>query len=270
MGRSIKNDVKCESKEMSTLIQVNKLNFSYGKEEVLKQIDFAVNKSSFVSVIGPNGSGKTTLLKNLCKLLNPETGHIKIDQQNLTHYKAKPLARTIAVVHQGANSTFDFNVGEVVLMGRYPYLNRFQSESKVDLEIAETAMAQTSTLHLRDKNLHGISGGERQRVMIARALTQQPDLLLLDEPISHLDIKHQLEILKLCKSLNESHGLTIFTTLHDINLASRFSDLIIMMKEGQIVKIGAPKDVITIETIKHVYDIDVNIVLKPYPMIEAI
>ena len=252
------------------MIQVDTLKFSYGKEEILKQISFEVSKGSFVSVIGPNGSGKTTLLKNLCKLLNPDEGHIAIDQKNLTHYKAKPLAKTVAVVHQGANSTFDFNVGEVVLMGRYPYLKRFQSESSEDLEIANKAMHQTETFHLRDKNLHGISGGERQRVMIARALTQQPDLLLLDEPISHLDIKFQLEILKLCKSLNQTKALTIFTTLHDINLASRFSDFIIMMKEGRIVKMGTPKDVITIENIKYVYDVDVEIVLRPYPIIEAI
>jgi len=252
------------------MIQVNTLKFSYGKEEILKQISFEVNKGSFVSVIGPNGSGKTTLLKNLCKLLNPAEGQIIIDRKNLTQYRSKPLAKTIAVVHQGANSTFDFNVGEVVLMGRYPYLNRFQSESLEDLEIAKMAMHQTETFHLKDKNLHGISGGERQRVMIARALTQQPDLLLLDEPISHLDIKFQLEILKLCKSLNQTKSLTIFTTLHDINLASRFSDFIIMMKEGRIVKMGTPLEVITVENIKYVYDVDVEIVMKPYPMIEAI
>lgn len=252
------------------MIHVDALKFSYGKEEILKQISFEVNKGSFVSVIGPNGSGKTTLLKNLCKLLSPNEGQVEINGKNLMHYKPKPLAKTVAVVHQGANSTFDFNVGEVVLMGRYPYLKRFQSESSVDLEIAKMAMDQTEVSHLKDKNLHGISGGERQRVMIARALTQQPELLLLDEPISHLDIKYQLEILKLCKSLNQTKAITIFTTLHDINLASRFSDFIIMMKEGRIVKMGTPQEVITIENIKFVYDVDVEIVMKPYPSIEAI
>lgn len=252
------------------MIQVDALKFSYGKDEILKQISFHVDKGCFVSVIGPNGSGKTTLLKNLCKLLNPDEGQIEIEQKNLALYKPKKLAKTVAVVHQGANSTFDFNVGEVVLMGRYPYMNRFQSESTEDFEIAKLAMQQTEVYHLKDKNLYGISGGERQRVMIARALTQQPELLLLDEPISHLDIKYQLEILKLCKSLNQKRALTIFTTLHDINLASRFSDIIIMMKEGRIVKMGSPKDVITTENIKFVYDIDVEITMKPHPTIEAI
>lgn len=252
------------------MIQVESLKFNYGSDEILRQINFHVEKGSFVSIIGPNGSGKTTLLKNLCKLLKPSAGSIEVDSEKLNHYKTKNLAKKVAVVHQGATSEFDFNVGEVVLMGRYPYLNRFQTESAGDLKIAVDAMNQTETYHLKDKNLHGISGGERQRVMIARALTQEPELLLLDEPISHLDIKFQFEILKLCKSLNESKNLTILTTLHDINLASRFSDVIIMMKEGKIVHMGSPFEVITAQNIKNVYDVDVSITIKPYPMIVPI
>lgn len=252
------------------MIQVEALKFNYGNDEILKQISFQVKKGSFVSIIGPNGSGKTTLLKNLCKLLKPNDGHIDLEGEKLRHYKSRALAKKVAVVHQGASSEFDFNVGEVVLMGRYPYLNRFQSESNADMEIATGAMHQTDTFHLKDKNLHGISGGERQRVMIARALTQEPDLLLLDEPISHLDIKYQLEIMKLCKMLNETKSLTILTTLHDINLASRYSDIIIMMKDGKIVYSGTPNEVITSENIKKVYDVDVSITMKPYPMIVPI
>lgn len=252
------------------MIQVEALKFNYGNDEILKQISFQVKKGSFVSIIGPNGSGKTTLLKNLCKLLKPNDGHIDLEGEKLRHYKSRALAKKVAVVHQGASSEFDFNVGEVVLMGRYPYLNRFQSESINDMEIATGAMHQTDTFHLKDKNLHGISGGERQRVMIARALTQEPDLLLLDEPISHLDIKYQLEIMKLCKMLNETKSLTILTTLHDINLASRYSDIIIMMKDGKIVYSGTPNEVITSENIKKVYDVDVSITMKPYPMIVPI
>ncbi len=252
------------------MIQVEALKFNYGNDEILRQISFQVKKGSFVSIIGPNGSGKTTLLKNLCKLLKPNDGNIDIEGEKLHHYKTRSLAKKVAVVHQGASSEFDFNVGEVVLMGRYPYLNRFQSESNADMEIATGAMHQTDTFHLKDKNLHGISGGERQRVMIARALTQEPDLLLLDEPISHLDIKYQLEIMKLCKMLNETKQLTILTTLHDINLASRYSDIIIMMKDGKIVYSGTPNEVITSENIKKVYDVDVSITMKPYPMIVPI
>lgn len=249
------------------MIQVEHLDFKYGQEPILKQLEFKVKKGSFVSIIGPNGSGKTTLLKNLCKILKPDSGVIEVDHTKLDHYKSKHLAKKMAVVHQGAMSEFDFNVGEVVLMGRYPYLNKFQSESAEDYQIANHAMEQTETYHLREKSLHGISGGERQRVMIARALTQQPDILLLDEPISHLDIKYQVEIMKLCKQLNQEKDITVLTTLHDINLASRFSDVIIMMKDGKIFTSGTPEQVITIENIKAVYDIDVEVSNLPHPMI---
>lgn len=249
------------------MVGVDNLRFSYGKDEVLKRISFEVKNGKFVSVIGPNGSGKTTLLKNLCKLLDPAEGRIDIKNESIKRYKSKQLAKTMAVVHQGTSNAFDFNVGEVVLMGRYPHLDKLKSESRADMTIAEQAMHVTGTFHLKEKTLQSISGGERQRVMIARALTQEPELLLLDEPISHLDIKYQLEILKLCKTLNTSKGLTILTTLHDINLASRFSDMIIMMKSGKIHMIGRPEDVVTTENIKAVYDVDVVVVNKPYPMI---
>ena len=132
------------------MIQVEALKFNYGNDEILRQISFQVKKGSFVSIIGPNGSGKTTLLKNLCKLLKPNDGNIDIEGEKLHHYKTRSLAKKVAVVHQGASSEFDFNVGEVVLMGRYPYLNRFQSESNADMEIATGAMHQTDTFHLKD------------------------------------------------------------------------------------------------------------------------
>lgn len=252
------------------MYQIDQLDFSYDREAVLKAISFDVHKGSFVSVIGPNGSGKTTLLKNMCKLLEPNSGQINLEQKSVNSYKSKQFAQKVAVVHQGANSDFDFNVGEVVLMGRYPYLRRFQNEGTSDLDIAIKSMQQTQTYHLKDKTLLSISGGERQRVMIARALTQEPEVLLLDEPISHLDIKYQMEILKLCKELNQSQNITVFTTLHDINLASRFSKVIIMMKEGRIYKMGTPEEVITAKNIKEVYDIDVEIVYNAYPMIHPI
>lgn len=252
------------------MYQIDQLDFSYGKEEILSDISFDIQKGSFVSVIGPNGSGKTTLLKNMCKLLDPNSGNIKLEHKAINSYKAKHMAQKVAVVHQETNTDFDFNVGEVVLMGRYPYLKRFQNEGSHDLEIAVKSMQQTQTYHLKDKTLLSISGGERQRVMIARALTQEPEVLLLDEPISHLDIKYQMEILNLCKDLNQSQNLTVFTTLHDINLASRFSKVIIMMKDGKVFKIGTPENVITTENIKAVYDIEVEIVNHSYPMIHPI
>lgn len=249
------------------MVGVHQLSFSYGKQEVLKKIQIEVEKGKFVSIIGPNGSGKTTLLKNICKLLTPDAGQVTLSNQHIKKIGIKDLAKKMAVVHQGAHSAFDFNVGEVVLMGRYPHLAKFQSESAEDMMIAENAMRQTETIQLKDKTLYSISGGERQRVMIARALAQEPDLLLLDEPISHLDIKHQIEIMKLCRHLNSTKGLTVLATLHDINLASRFSDYIVMMKKGEVYMMGHPQVVINPETIKAVYDIDVVVVNPMYPMI---
>lgn len=245
---------------MVAAIQIENLKFKYDEEDVLKYINLHVPKGSFVSILGPNGSGKTTLLKNICHLLKPYEGQIVISDQLVERFKSKDLAKEMAVVHQGANSEFDFNVEDVVLMGRFPYIKRFQSESKKDVEIATESMKKTATYHLKHKTIKGISGGERQRVMIARALTQEPQILLLDEPISHLDIKYQLEILKLCKSLNEQNELTIITTLHDINLATRFSDYIILMNHGEIVEIGKPFDVMTKNNIKKVYEVDVEII----------
>lgn len=245
---------------MEKTIKVEALSFRYDVDDILKAISVEVNQGTFVSILGPNGSGKTTLLKNICGLLKPHHGDIFLDDEKIKRFKHKELARQLAVVHQNFNTEFDFPVEDVVLMGRYPYIKKFEGETRRDIEIAEEAMALTSTTLLRHKNLKEISGGERQRVMIARALTQEPDILLLDEPISHLDIKYQLEVMQICQRLNQEKGLTILSTLHDINMASRFSDLIILMKAGEIVKIGEPQEVISQELIQYVYEVDVEII----------
>lgn len=249
------------------MIRTEAINFSYGNQSVLKHINMAVEKGKFISVIGPNGSGKTTLLKNLCNLLNPQSGEVQIDSKAIKRYKPKMLAKKVAVVHQEIQSTFDFNIHEVVLMGRYPHLKALQNESSEDLNIAEQAMHLTGVHHLRHKSMSHVSGGERQRVMIAKALTQEPDLLLLDEPISHLDIKYQMDVLKLCRTLNREKQLTILTTLHDINLAARFSDVIILMHQGEIYKMGTPEEVLTSEVIKEVYEVEVTVIHKPHLLV---
>lgn len=249
-------------------LKIKDISFKYGMDDVLRTISLNIEAGQLVSILGPNGSGKTTLLKNMCNILEPHEGEIDVLQQSIGKYSYKELAKRVAVVHQSAEHDFEFSVEEVVLMGRYPYLKRFQNESTMDYKIAEEAMKKTSTDHLRHKSIKAISGGERQRVMIARALTQETDILMLDEPISHLDIKYQIEILKLCKSLNQEKKLTIVTTLHDINLASRFSDYIVLMKEGEIIEYGKPEEVITTENILKVYELDVELFMRySYPMI---
>ncbi len=247
---------------MKSIVGINKLSFKYDKADILKHISLDVEQGSFLSILGPNGSGKTTLLKNVCNLLKPHNGSILIDEKDIEKIKYKELAQIIAVVHQGTDVQFDFSVFDVVMMGRFPYLKRFQSEGKEDVEIVENAMKSTSIWELREKSINEISGGERQRVLIARALTQQPKVLLLDEPISHLDIKYQIEILDLCKRLNKEQNITVITTLHDINMASRYSDYILLLEEGRIREMDTPEKVLTEKNIEDVYGIKVDLIKR--------
>ncbi len=251
---------------MGVSIDVCELDFYFGEDKILHGLDFDIPEGSLVSILGPNGSGKTTLLKNICRILRPKAGTILLDGRDIETLTQKHLAKKMAVVPQGHEISFDFNVHDVVLMGRYPYQRPFRSESGLDFEIVEWAMNETETWHLRDRSINQISGGERQRVIIARALAQGPQVLLLDEPISQLDIKHQMNILELCKRLNASQGITIVMTLHDINLAGRYSDTIILMNKGVIEAIDVPEQVLTRENIKKVYGIDVKLLYGDGPI----
>ena len=243
---------------MNDYIKIQNLSFKYYNNTVLKNIDFNVIKGSFISILGPNGSGKTTLLKNLCRLLKPLSGNIVLEKDDIKGLKYKEFAKKIAVVHQGTDMSFEFSVYDVVLMGRYPYQRIFRNESDIDFNIVKNAMTETGVWDLREKSINEISGGERQRVMIARSLAQEPEILLLDEPISHLDIKHQINILNLCKKLNDEKKITVISTLHDINLASRYSDYILLINNGTIEKFDTPEKVLTEENIEKVYNIKVK------------
>ncbi|WP_069649119.1 ABC transporter ATP-binding protein [Caloranaerobacter ferrireducens] len=249
---------------MKTAIEVESLYFSYGDSLVLRDINFKIEKGEFVSIIGPNGSGKSTLLKNMISIYKPSRGLIKIDGKELGEYKAKELAKKVAIVPQDTNIAYDFSVFDVVMMGRNPYLGRFQKESYKDFQIVKDSLKLTDTLHLKDKSINQISGGERQRVIIARALAQQPEIILLDEPTSHLDINHQLEILSLLKKLNTEKNMTIVIVIHDINLATRYSNKMILLNKGEILSIGKPKEVITYENIEAAYNLNVVITKDLY------
>lgn len=240
-------------------LQVQNLKFGYKKDLVLKDISFNIQKGKFVSIIGPNGSGKSTILKLLNHLYSPKKGEILVEGKNIDSFKKRELARKIALVPQDTILDFDFTVEDVVLMGRHPYKKRFQKEDDKDNWIVEEALEMTNTLHLKDKLITEISGGERQRVIIARALAQNPSIILLDEPTSHLDINHQIEILNLLKQLNEEKGTTIVVVIHDVNLASRYSDQIIMVNHGEIIEMGNPEDVITRKNIEEAYNLEVVI-----------
>lgn len=244
---------------MENIISIDSLWFKYDKENILEDINININQGSFISIIGPNGSGKTTLLKNMVNLLTPTKGSINLFKKDIKNIKYKDLAKKVAVVHQSNNIGYNFSVEDVVMMGRFPYLKRFQSETSKDYEIAEKAMKNTGIFDLKDRSILNISGGEMQRVMIARALVQEPEILVLDEPISNLDLKYQVGILNICKELNKKENLTVICILHDINLASRYSDNIILLKDGKIHSLDKPNNVITKKNIKEVYDIDVDV-----------
>lgn len=245
-------------------LQVENLQFGYRKELVLKGLSFNIEKGKFVSIIGPNGSGKSTLLKTLNQLYSPSQGGILIDGNNINRLKKKELARKIALVPQDTLIDYDFTVEDIVLMGRHPYKGRFQKEDEKDYKIVNEVLKMTNTFHLKDRIITEISGGERQRVIIAKALAQKPSIILLDEPTSHLDINHQIEILSLLKKLNEEMGTTIVIVIHDVNLASRYSDEIIMLNEGKILEIGRPEKVITKKNIEFAYDLKVEIEKNKY------
>lgn len=242
-------------------IDIKDLNYSYDDKKILQDINISLEKNKFYSIIGPNGSGKTTLLKNISRILPPEKEHIYIDGREINSYKVRDLAKKMASVPQNTNIDFDFTAFDIVLMGRSPYLKPFQNEGDKDFNIAKEVMKMTNTWHLKDKNINELSGGERQRVIIARALAQESEIILLDEPISNLDMQHQLEILDTVKYLNRE--VTIVAVLHDLNLAGEYSDYILMLKEGKIVSSGKPEQVLTEKNIKETYNMDTYILKNP-------
>ena len=226
----------------------------YGHKEVLKDVKFSIDRKEFIGIIGPNGSGKSTLLRTATKIIKPSKGEIYLEKKRLDDISLKELSKSVAVVPQGTMTTFPFKVMDMVLMGRIPYIeNRLGLESKEDIRIAYESLKSVDALGLEDRFIDELSGGERQRVIIAKALAQKPKILFLDEPTTHLDIAHQIEIFSLLKKLNTETGLTIVTILHDLNLASDYCDKLILLSKGRIKKQGAPVEVLDYKTIEEVY-----------------
>ncbi len=244
---------------MNLQLEIAGLAFSYDAFRVLDGISYNLEKSSFTGLIGPNGSGKSTLLKNITRLLIPQQGEIELEGRKISKYKNRELARRVAVVPQSSEVSFDFTVKEIVLMGRSPHLGSFESEKEEDYQIANQVMKVTNTLEFADRSFLNLSGGEKQRVIIARALAQEPELLLLDEPTSHLDINYQLEIFELLKRLNLEDNLSIIVVSHDLNLAAQYCQELILLKDGKIYALGTPEQVITRENLKEVYNTNVLI-----------
>lgn len=238
---------------MKNLFEIKNLFGGYTKEAVLKDVSFAIGHGEFLGIIGPNGSGKSTLLRLMSRVLTPQNGSILFEEADIASISLKELCRRIAFVSQDTLISFSFSVEEIVLMGRIPHLGRLQLETKKDFAIADNALSVTDTLYLKEKKIDQLSAGERQRVILAKALAQEPIALFLDEPTSHLDIGHQIQILDLLRKLNRTQNLTIVIVLHDLNLASEYCSRLILLNEGAIAKDGTPEQVLTYQTIEAVY-----------------
>ena len=245
------------------IITINKLDWAYGKHKILDNINLTIYEGGIYGIIGPNGSGKTTLLKNIACCLAPKKNSIYLADKDITHFSNRSLAKEISYVPQNTDLEFDISVMDIVLMGRSPYIKRFQSESSNDIEVAEHAMKATNTWHLRDKNINMVSGGERQRAIIARALAQETNIMLLDEPVSQLDLHHQLEIMDILKRLSIENKVTVIMSIHDLNIAAQFCDRLVLMDNGKIFNEGIPNDIIKEDIVYSVYGVKAIVMKNP-------
>jgi iron complex transport system ATP-binding protein len=261
-------------------LTLENVQFEYSKEKNgqnhfnLMDINLSFNRGEFISLLGPNGSGKSTLLKIISGLLKPLSGRITLDDKSYSSIQVKDLAKKIAFVPQSSLTVFPFSVYEIVMMGRTPYLNYIGFETKEDKNIVEDALQLVGITHLKNHCINEVSGGEAQLAFIARAMVQKPEIILLDEPNSHLDIKHQITIFNLIKSQNIKNSLTVISVSHDLNLAGFYSDRIILIKNGRIFKDDITAQILTSENINAVFNVEsvvafnpeinkLNIIIKP-------
>lgn len=257
-------------KEKTVQILLDKIEFAYNGKPVLKDLNLTIQTGDFVGILGPNGAGKSTLLRLMSHVLKPCSGRLCLDGKPLSHYDPRILARQMAVLPAEIFFTYDFTVQEIVKMGRAPYLPFWSEGGQKDLTIVENAMKATGVWEFRSRNLHALSSGERQMVFLAQAMTQEPKILLLDEPTVHLDIRHQIEIFQILKDWNHSGNITVVIVSHDINIASQFCRRLILMKDGKIVSDGPPQEVITEKNIREVYKIQTKIFASPETGLPAI
>jgi len=246
-------------------LQIRDVSFSYTDLEhlTLHHINLAIEKSQRVALLGPNGSGKTTILKLATGVLSPNEGTILLEERDIGKLSRRKIAQEIAVVPQYFSIPFAFSVEEIVMLGRTPFIKTFSSQTQKDYMAVKYALDITRMESLKSRSFNELSGGERQRVILAMALAQQPHLLLLDEPTTHLDINHQIEMLKLIKQLNDEQGTTIVAAMHDLNLAAMYFERIILLKDGRVVADGTPQEVLTPYLIKDIFSVSVQIGQHP-------
>lgn len=246
----------------SPILSVQNLRVLRSKQEILHGISFSIEAGDFVAIVGKNGAGKTTLLKSLCRILPVDSGDIEIRSRSLTGYKQRELARHLSYLPQADGQVPPVSVGEYVLMGRYPYLSPFASLSAADLAAAQTAMERAGVAHLAARNLKTLSGGERQKALIAAALAQGAEILLLDEPGSFLDPKHQVDVYTTLQHLNQA-GVTVVMVTHDLNSAARYANSILALKEGEVAYAGSREAFILDSVLEQVFDVSFQVIPVP-------
>jgi iron complex transport system ATP-binding protein len=248
---------------MGAILSLEQISLAYGPIPALRDISLRVHDGELLGILGPNGSGKSTLLKLMCGLLSPTAGEVRIKDTPLKVLARAEIARRIAMVAQESHFRFSFSVEEVVLMGRFPHQGRIQFEGRHDLEVAHQALRTTRCLELTGRSIHQLSGGEKQRVLIARALAQEPGLLLFDEPTSFLDLRFKREIFQLMQTLARDKGMGIVVVTHDLDLAAQYCSRIAMLKKGAIYAQGEPTEVITATNIDSVFECPVEVEINP-------
>lgn len=235
------------------------MTVAYGRRTVLHDVTLEVPRGRMVALIGRNGCGKSTLLRTVCRTVTPRSGQVVLQDRPLTEYSPRRRARQIAYLGQGLPTPCDIDVETLVSYGRYPHIAAGRGMTADDREVIDRVLEQTGLAPIRNRALTSLSGGELQRARIAMNLAQEPSVLILDEPTTHLDLGYQLELLELLRRLNRTLGLTVLMVLHDVDLAARYADLIYAMRDGRIVAVGAPDEVITAEHIREIFGVEAEI-----------
>lgn len=244
---------------MNAAVSFRAVRFDYGRSRLFDSLDLEIEEGAMTAVLGPNGAGKTTLVRLGCASVRPAAGTVSLFGHDLAILGSRARARMVAVVPQESEHIFDFSVRELVLFGRAPHLGLFGIETSRDHEIAAEAMRSTEVAELADRSFRELSGGERRRVVLARALAQEPRLLLLDEPTAFLDLKHRLTTYRLLERLCRERGLTVLIVSHDLNLAARYCDRLVLLRSGTIAADGAPGEVLRPDVLRSVYEVEVEV-----------
>ena len=239
-------------------LKVNNVEFSYNSTPVLENISMELDRSEILGIVGPNGAGKSTLIRCINRILKPKRGSILLEEQEIKHMSMMEIAKKLGYVPQTASHTFPATVFDTVLMGRRPHIG--WRSSKKDAKNVVVVLKQMEIEDLAMRDFNELSGGQQQKVLIARALAQEASTLLLDEPTSNLDIQHQLEVMEIIKDLVTKKGISAIMAVHDLNLASRYTDKVLIMKRGRIFDVGSPYDVLTPENIMSVYNVEAEVI----------